>query len=35
MAVVTLNQEKNGIEIRFENKPESSVIEALKAHDFR
>lgn len=35
MAVVTLNQEKNGIEIRFENKPESSVIEALKAHGFR
>lgn len=35
MAVVTLNQEKNGIEIRFENKPESSVIEALKENGFR
>lgn len=35
MAVVNLNQEKNGIEIRFDGKPDSSVIDALKANGFR
>lgn len=34
MAVVTMNDEKNGIEIRFDGKPESSVIAALKENGF-
>ena len=34
-AAITLNSEKSGIEIRFTVKPDSSVIEAMKAHGFR
>lgn len=32
---VTLNSEKNGVEIRFDGKPEAAVIESLKANGFR
>lgn len=32
---VTLNNEKNGVEIRFDGKPEAAVIESLKANGFR
>ena len=32
---VTLNNEKNGIEIRFEGKPAAEIIESLKANGFR
>lgn len=32
---VTLNNEKNGIEIQFDGKPEVEVIEALKSNGFR
>lgn len=35
MCNVTINEEKNGIEIRFENKPEAEVLEALKENGFR
>lgn len=35
MATITMNNEKNGIEIRFDDKPSSSVIEALKENGFR
>ena len=35
MATITMNSEKNGIEIRFDGKPESSVIAALKGNGFR
>lgn len=35
MAQVTLNHEKNGIEIRFEGKPAEAVITGLKDHGFR
>lgn len=34
MMNVTLNNEKNGIEIRFDSKPESEVLELLKANGF-
>ena len=34
-ANVTLNNEKNGIEIRFEGKPDAEIIESLKANGFR
>ena len=34
-ANVILNEEKNGIEIRFDGKPEAEVIEALKSNGFR
>lgn len=34
MMNVTLNNEKNGIEVRFDSKPESSVLENLKANGF-
>lgn len=34
-ANVTLNNEKNGIEIRFEGKPAAEIIESLKANGFR
>ena len=32
---VTLNNEKNGVEIRFDGKPEAAAIESLKANGFR
>lgn len=32
---VTLNNEKNGVEIRFDGKPEAAVIESLKENGFR
>ena len=32
---VILNEEKNGIELRFDDKPEAEVIEALKSNGFR
>lgn len=32
---VTLNNEKNGIEVRFGGKPEAEVIESLKSYGFR
>ena len=35
MANVTMNNEKNGIEIRFNTKPAQEVIDALKANKFR
>lgn len=35
MATITMNNEKNGIEIRFDGKPESSIIVALKENGFR
>ena len=35
MATITINNEKNGIEIRFDGKPESSIITALKENGFR
>lgn len=34
MATITMNNEKNGIEIRFDGKPESSIIVALKENGF-
>lgn len=34
-ANVTLNNEKNGIEIRFEGKPAAEIIESLKVNGFR
>lgn len=34
-ANITLNNEKNGVEIRFGGKPEEKVIELLKSHGFR
>lgn len=35
MLGITLNNEKNGIEIRFENKPSSDVLESLREYGFR
>lgn len=35
MTTITMNNEKNGIEIRFDGKPESAVIAALKEYGFR
>ena len=35
MANITMNNEKNGIEIRFDGKPESSIIAELKEYGFR
>lgn len=35
MAQVTLNHEKNGIEIRFDGKPTEDIISGLKEHGFR
>ena len=35
MTTITMNNEKNGIEIRFDGKPESSIIAALKENGFR
>ena len=35
MATITMNKEKNGIEVRFATKPDSSVLDALKANGFR
>lgn len=32
---ITLNEEKNGIELRFRGKPEAEVIESLKSNGFR
>lgn len=32
---ITFNNEKNGIEIRFDNKPDSGIIEELKKNGFR
>lgn len=32
---VTLNKEKNGIEIRFDSKPDSNILASLKANGFR
>lgn len=32
---ITLNEEKNGIEVKFGDKPEQSVLDGLKAHGFR
>ena len=34
-ATMTINKERNGIELRFEGKPESSILEKLKAAGFR
>ena len=34
-ANVTLNNEKSGVEIRFDSKPDAAVIESLKENDFR
>ena len=34
-ANVTLNSEKNGIEIRFDGKPDAEIIDSLKANGFR
>jgi hypothetical protein len=34
-ATYTLNHDKNGIEISFNDKPDQQVLEALKAHSFR
>lgn len=35
MATIKMNNEKNGIGIRFNGKPSSSVIESLKTNGFR
>ncbi len=35
MCIVTINKEKSGIEVRFETKPDASVLEGLKEHGFR
>lgn len=35
MCKITINEEKNGIEVRFESKPDTSVLEALKENGFR
>jgi len=35
MTTITMNTEKNGIEVRFESKPNSSTLEILKANGFR
>lgn len=35
MTTITMNNEKNGIEIRFDGKPENSIIVALKENGFR
>ena len=35
MMTVTINNEKNGIEIRFESKPETNILEQLKTNGFR
>lgn len=35
MANVTFNNEKNGIEVRFDNKPDATVLEVLKNNGFR
>lgn len=35
MMTVTINNEKNGIEIRFESKPETTILEQLKENGFR
>lgn len=35
MATITMNKEKNGIEIRFEGKPEREILDILKANGFR
>lgn len=35
MMTVTINNEKNGIEIRFESKPETNILEKLKTNGFR
>lgn len=35
MLNVTMNNEKNGIEIRFNSKPEAEVLDSLKANGFR
>lgn len=35
MTIITMNKEKNGIEVRFAIKPDSSVLETLKANGFR
>lgn len=35
MTTITMNTEKNGIEIRFDNKPSSEIIDGLKANGFR
>ena len=35
MCNITINKEKNGIELRFDSKPEESVLNALKENGFR
>ena len=35
MTSVTMNHEKNGIEIRFDGKPDASILENLKSNGFR
>ena len=35
MMTVTINNEKNGIEIRFDSKPETNILEKLKTNGFR
>lgn len=35
IATITLNEEMNGIELRFPSKPSQSIIDDLKAHGFR
>lgn len=35
IVTITLNEEMNGIELRFDSKPSQSIIDDLKAHGFR
>ena len=35
MCKVVLNEEKNGIELSFENKPDRSTLDSIKAQGFR
>ena len=35
MLNITLNNEKNGIEVRFDSKPNSEVLDVLKSNGFR
>lgn len=35
MMTINFNEEKNGIEVSFQEKPEQSIIDGLKAHGFR
>ena len=35
MTTITMNSDKNGIEIRFDSKPSSEVLDGLKENGFR